>query len=214
MIVNATRLGMAGPLVAAVALVASAHAEQANPRESASIAAYEAEELTTFTEAGRPERTRQSKVYRAADGSVREESPEGVRITNAKSRTVAVLSPDLRQALVAPMPLAGRPAPLPRQSAVAPVRDMVNGRPTLKYESLSDQSRRSRIWVDIPSGAIVYSEFSFDTTTVTKVLRNIKFGPVPQSLFEVPKDYSQTPMELSEAPPAKPSGRSLVRPEP
>ena len=50
-------------------------------------------------------------------------------------------------------------------------------------------------------------------TTVTKVLQNVKFGPVSQGLFEVPKEYSQIPMELPEAPPVKPTGK-LPKPEP
>ena len=70
------------------------------------------------------------------------------------------------------------------------------------------------MWVDIRSGAVVYSEFSSDTATVTKVLQNVKFGPVPQSLFEVPKEYAQVPMELPEAPPVGPIGKLLRKPEP
>lgn len=204
MTIHATRFGVAILLVSVVALVEPAHAEQASER--ASISAYEAEQFTTFSGAGRPEQTVQSKVYQAADGSVREESPQGVRITNARTRTIAVLLPELRQALVSSMPVGRRQAPGRRPAGVVPVQSMVDGRPTLKYENLNDPKVRSRTWVDVRSGAIVYSEFSSDTGTFTRVLRKVKVGPVPRSLFEVPKDYSQIPMELPDTPPQGPGG--------
>jgi outer membrane lipoprotein-sorting protein len=211
MIVHATRIGTAVLLVAIVSSVEPTHAEQASER--AKVLAYEAEQVTTYSGAGRPEHTLQSKVYQSADGSVREESPMGIKITNAKTRTIAILNPELRQAVVTLMP-RGRQAPGRRPAGVAPVQAMVDGRPTLKYESLGDTQIRSRVWVDVRSGAVVFSEFSSsDTGTVTKVLRNLKEGPVPQNLFEVPGDYSQIPMELPETPPEGPKGKPL-RPAP
>lgn len=198
-------LGLALALAGGVA-----HAQQDGQRVS--VSAYEAEEVTTFTATGRPSHSRTTKVFQGADGSRREESPEGIRITNTTTRTVVMLSSGSRQALVTPMP-TGRRAPLPKPAAMNPVSDLVDGRPTLKYDRISDPKRRSRMWVDAESGAVVFSEFTSETATVTKVLRKLKVGPVPQSLFEVPEGYEQVPTELPEAPPTPPPVK-IVRPQP
>ena len=124
---RATRFGAAVFLVAIASLVEPAHAEQASER--ASISAYEAEQVTTFKSSGRPDHTRQSKVYRAADGSVREESPEGIVITNAKTRTIAMLNPELRQAVVTPMPLGRQAMKLPEAPPVRPTGKLLKPEP-------------------------------------------------------------------------------------
>lgn len=66
------------------------------------------------------------------------------------------------------------------------------------------------MWVDEAGGAVVYSQFSSEVVTVTKMLRNAKYTGVPASLFEVPQCYtvprwrSLTSLRIFLAAPARP----------
>jgi len=68
--------------------------------------------------------------------------------------------------------------------------DSLNGRSAVKYQGTSTDGKTSNIWVDTKLHCVVKME----DANSSMEMRNIKEGPQPASLFEIPSDYTKFDM--------------------
>ena len=66
----------------------------------------------------------------------------------------------------------------------------MNGRDTVKYEGTNSSGEKSTAWID----SKVRFPIKWEGQNGTGEFRNIKEGPQPSSLFEVPSDYTKFDM--------------------
>jgi hypothetical protein len=70
-------------------------------------------------------------------------------------------------------------------------QETVNGRSAIKYEASSSTGERGNFWVDPQLKFLIKA----DGTKGGMELQNIKEGPQPASLFEIPADYHKFDMQ-------------------
>jgi hypothetical protein len=86
--------------------------------------------------------------------------------------------------------------------------EIVNGRQTKKWE-IKDKDGKSMIaWIDPTLPLVVRTQYEQGSVE----FRNIKEGPQPESLFQVPPDYRKLAGPSSGAPPTRNDNRRVVGP--
>ena len=78
--------------------------------------------------------------------------------------------------------------------------DLLNGRATVKYEGVSKKGEKMHIWVDVKLHVVVKTNEGDPGASGDFELRNIREGPQPASLFEIPAGYTKFDMGMMKQP--------------
>lgn len=173
---------------------------------------YEADLYVTYTTADGKSFASQGKTYRSADGSLREDTLSGATIINKRTHVHATLNKGTKEAYVRELPKS-RPGRTQVERPVTTLgeRRVVMGRTVREHVVEVRPGITQKIRTDEEGEVVTYMQLVSPGMTVTKTLLNVKIGPIPGSMFQVPPEYKVISAPELDDVPADPSSGDLFQ---
>ena len=141
-----------------------------------------------------------AKVYVSGDKS-RMEAPESIAISRMDKKVVWILMPSQKmymEQLFDPSKVMSSPEKVQGEVERTPLgKDTVDGKTTDKYKvTYQMEGTKNEMFQWIESGSNLPIKSAAVDGSWSVEYRNIKTGPQPDSLFEVPADYKKFSMDM------------------
>jgi hypothetical protein len=147
----------------------------------------EADIVTTFT-LPRGTYSTSGRFFRSRDGKIREDSPLGATITDAKSDTVTILNHRAKEAAIITFHVRHR-ADRHAEPTFEPFdRITVDGHPVERSRG-RERGQQDERWTATDIDVVVFAKASSSSFTMTREIRNIVLREPDPALFDVPDDY-------------------------
>ena len=178
--------------VAGLTLLTTVLASPATAGQGRTPVAFEADVVTTVTMPDGQEHSTMTKIFQGSDGSVREDSKSGSRIVNRRTNRVAMLDHSAKVAYEEDASVARRPATsIAATGTPRRVSKIVDGRAVWQQVVEVQPGMTAEVWIDVETGAAVYTKITAASRTMTKTMRNIRHRAVPLALFDPPAHYAR-----------------------